>query len=298
MPQASRVLLGYDPCYNGVMSPTYAQESLRMTVTRRQFLSWLGAGASISLLGALPTLAQTPTPTPTSALPVPPSLMLHSRHRWLLPKILDWMVGEGYQGVTYLDYERALLGQQLLPSKPVIISIDDLVMDRGNPSFAYFVAMKDSLMQAQFRGVFAIITRPHLEQLPERWAQVAEWVNDGVEFATHTSYHSVLDSLTQAQMDAEIVDSVAMIESYIPQDVRTLITPYGSGYTRDKGVLPHVLASAQTANLRFIVGILDGRQAIPRPIAEDAVFYVGRTKPGLSDTLEGTIHEMTHWKST
>lgn len=264
-----------------------------MTLTRRNFLKYLafatGAGIASHLTGT--SIAQAPIP----ALPVPPSLMLHSRHRWLLAKILGWMVDEGYQGITYSDYERALLGEQLLPSKPVILSIDDLVMDVGNPAFSYFVAMKELLTQASYRGVFAVITRPHLTQSEERWAQVSEWVKDGIEFATHTSYHSVLDSLTQAQCDTEIIDSTAMIAERTGQVVRTLITPYGSGYVREQGVNAKVLDATQRANLRFIVGILDGREPIARPIQSDAVFYLGRTKPGLSDTLEGTIHEMKHW---
>ncbi len=266
-----------------------------MTLSRRQLLQWLGTGASISLLGTLPTLAQaTATLAP---LPIPPSLMLHSRHRWLLPKILAWMVDEGYQGITYLDYERALMGTQLLPSKPVIISIDDIAMDRGNPAFHYFVAMKESLTEAKFRGVFGIITRTNMEQSDERWAEVAKWVNDGIEFATHTTNHPPMNNLTQAQSDVEIVDSVTLIERYIPQKVRTLITPFGSGYTTEQGIFPHITASCQTAGIRFVVGIIEGRQAIARPLGEKDVMYVGRTKPGLSDTLEGTIYEMNNWKS-
>lgn len=268
-----------------------------MSLTRRQFMQWLTASlAVISRDALLPPLHSHDN---ARLLAVPPTLMFHSRHRWLLPEIINWLVADGFTGITYLDLEQALYEKMSLPEKPVIITIDDIAMDKGNPNFAAFAAMQATLVQAKFAGVFGVITRPEWQQDAERWAQVAEWTQQHIELATHTAHHQVLDNphWTDADYDVEITASAQMIAEHTGQPVRTLITPYGSGYNQQQNQLnPAVIAACQRAQIRFVVGIVEGRQPLSSHPAADAVLYLGRTVPGPDDTLSGAQAGIANWR--
>ncbi|MFN7209409.1 MAG: hypothetical protein ACK4P1_03320, partial [Aggregatilineales bacterium] len=89
-------------------------------LSRRAFLR----GLSMAALGiALPQL-----PLSASEVPfrVPPTLMLHSKDRWKLPHILEWLREHDYESVGYADLLSALRGERALPEKPIILTIDDI----------------------------------------------------------------------------------------------------------------------------------------------------------------------------
>jgi peptidoglycan/xylan/chitin deacetylase (PgdA/CDA1 family) len=263
-----------------------------MPLSRRAVLRGLVIGAALWSSSTLPIFAQ------ETPLPVPPTLMLHSRHRWLLVDVVEWLVKDGYQGITYRQLEQALLGNFVMPTKPILITIDDLAMDRANKAYDDFVAMKETLVAAGFGGVFGIITRPNRTQDEERWAEVATWQMDNIELATHTSEHTVLDNpdFTAAEYDAEVLNSVQMITAKTGYRVRSLITPYGSGYNRyTNEVNPQVYAAAARANLRFIVGILDGRQPLPLHPTAETLYYVGRTTPVQNGWLRSVKASIANW---
>lgn len=267
-----------------------------MSLTRREFIQWLTT--SITFIGGeilLPTLASRDE---IRTIPAPPSLMLHSRHRWLLPDIVNWLIADGFTGMTYLDLDRVLNAEIELPEKPIIITIDDIAMDKGNPNFETFAAMHDTLVQANFAGVFGVITRPDWQQSDERWAQVAAWTQQHIELANHTASHTMLDNprWMEADYEIEIVASAQTIAQYTGQAVKTLITPYGSGYHQQRNeVNPAVVAACQRAGIRFVVGIVEGRQPLPLNPAHDDVLYLGRTVPGPDNTLSGAQEGIARW---
>ncbi|MBN1681174.1 MAG: polysaccharide deacetylase family protein [Anaerolineae bacterium] len=264
---------------------------------RRDVLRWLGASAAVIAGGEALRRPAFARETPAS-IPVPPTFMLHSRHRYLLPRLLDTLMASGYHGVTYADLESAITGQADLPPRPIIITIDDLELVNGNPSFETFRAMKNTLVLHGFKGVFAMITSPLLPQNADWWAEIVSWRDEGIEFATHTSFHSNLNNgaFAQKDYDDEIVASARMITERTGQPVRALITPFGSGYDRQsKTIHPLVLESCRTAGIRFVVGIVEGRVPVPLNPAPDDVFYLGRIQPGIDDTLTGALFELNHW---
>jgi peptidoglycan/xylan/chitin deacetylase (PgdA/CDA1 family) len=270
--------------------------SLVVSLSRREFMQWLTT--SMAAIGGeilLPSLHAQDNP---QTIPAPPTLMFHSRHRWLLPEIVNWLVADGFTGITYLDLDKVLRGEITLPEKPIMITIDDMALDKGNPNFETFVAMHDTLVQAHFAGVFGVITRPDWQQSDERWAQVATWTQQHIELATHTAHHQVLDNprWTDADYDIEIMASAHMIAERSGQPVKTLITPYGSGYDQQQNELnPAVMAACQRAGIRFVVGIVEGRQPLALNPADDAVLYLGRTVPGPDDTLSGAQTGIANW---
>jgi peptidoglycan/xylan/chitin deacetylase (PgdA/CDA1 family) len=264
-------------------------------ISRRDFLKWGGA--------ALLSVTMQPWGSPKGAqeIPAPPIFMLHSRHRGLLPRLLDALIGEGYQGITFLDLEQALSGRLELPPQPILITIDDLELARGEPGFEAFTAMKDALVERQFKGVFALITAPQAQQNDDWWAEIATWPAQGIEFATHTAYHSNLDNPTFTADDyyEEIVVSARVIRARAASPVTALVTPYGSGYDyAADSIRPGVLQACQEAHLRFVVGIVGGRVPIPLNPPPDAVIYLGRMPPGIDGTVDSSLYELHHWKAS
>jgi peptidoglycan/xylan/chitin deacetylase (PgdA/CDA1 family) len=271
-------------------------------LSRRDFLRLIATSGIV--LGTGNALAYT-TYDGESALPskiaLPPSLMLHSRHRWILPDILDYLLENDYTGIHYADFERALLGYETLPEKPILITIDDLTAVQGqNPVILeYFGAMKDSLVERGIKGSFAHITRPDLAQDDNLWDEFRSWTAHGIAFETHTSNHGFLgqSGMTQADYDAEIITSAAFITEKIGLPARALVTPYGSGYDMDTDtVTPQVITSCEKAGLRFIVGIVNGRAPIRVPINTNDVLYVGRVGPGVNNDVYGAQLEIEFWR--
>lgn len=262
-------------------------------LNRREFLKISGLGA-LALAGALPASTQAAART----LPAPPVIMLHSRHRWLLPTLLEALLEEEYTGISLADLSAALAGDRSLPPQPVMITIDDLDLVRGTPSYEAFDAMHMSLVEYGFPGVFGIITHPDDPPSEAWWQAIAGWVDEGIEFATHTAYHSNLDdpAFTAEDFREEIVESARSIQRATGQPVRALVTPYGSGYDRQTGsIRPEIVTACQDARIQFVIGITGGRQPIPLEPDPDEVIYLGRMPAGIDDTLESTLFELHHW---
>lgn len=273
-----------------------------MTLTRRDFLRLIATSGIIFSTGNV--LAHTTHDNESalaSHIPIPPSLMLHSRHRWILPDILDYLLENGYTGIHYTDFERALLGAETLPEKPILITIDDLTAVQGqNPTILeYFGAMKDALVERNIKGSFAHITRPDLAQDENLWDEFRSWTEQGIAFETHTAYHSVLGrrGMTWDEYETEIITSAAFISEKIGVPVRALVTPYGSGYDMASDtVTPEVIQACEEAGLRFIVGIVNGRAPIQIPIQNTSVLYVGRVGPGVNNDVYGAQLEIEFWR--
>src|SRR5512143_2605427 len=102
---------------------------------RRDFLRLLCGTAGAALLRPVWQLQ-----VGDQVLPVPPTLMLHTKDRWKLESIVKWLADNGYHSVTYRTFAQALRGDISLPDKPVILTIDDVGTDFINP---YFGAMMD-----------------------------------------------------------------------------------------------------------------------------------------------------------
>jgi len=273
-----------------------------MTLTRRDFLRLIAtSGIMFSAGNAFAYTTYDNESALPSHIPIPPSLMLHSRHRWILPDILDYLLENGYTGIHYADFERALLGSETLPEKPILITIDDLTAVQGqNPTILeYFGAMKDALVERNIKGSFAHITRPDLAQDDDLWAEFRSWTEQGIAFETHTAYHSVLGrhEMTWTDYEAEIITSAGFISEKIGVPVRALVTPYGSGYDIETDtVTPEVIKACSEAGLRFIVGIVNGRAPIQIPIQNADVLYVGRVGPGVNNDVYGAQLEIEFWR--
>lgn len=245
-------------------------------MTRRAFLSMVGVSA---LGAALPNLISSAENIPFR---VPPTLMFHTKDRWKMPRILAWLRDEGYESVGYADLLKALEGKSALPEKPVIITIDDIASNYIQP---YFLAMADEMEKVGYRGVFGVVTRHSPARSPKVWAQLRELVERSWELDTHTTHHSLLPSLSMADLREEIVESAQWIAEGTGRAPLTLIAPYGAVYRRGREFDPRIFEVAAEANLAFVVGIVGGRFISAE---SSAPHYVGRV--GI-----GTDHVQTAW---
>lgn len=262
-------------------------------LSRRHFLKFFGA-ASLGLL--LPGIPH--TLNLTSDTLVPPSLMLHSRHWRVLPELLDRLLGEGYTGITYIQWEQSLLFGTPLPLKPVLISVDDITMAEGTATFDYFARMKKMFDRVAYKATFSVITRPDLNQDDQHWSEVAQWTLQGFELATHTSHHSVLDNPKWVDQDykVEIGDSAAMITARTGQPVRTLVTPFGSGYDiKTQTINPQVVKACRESNIRFVVGIATGKKHMHLDAQAGDVIYMGRIAPGNDYPVNDALYFIKWW---
>lgn len=250
----------------------------RSTLGRRDFLKLFLAGSTVLAAHAF----SLQTVFADGLMPVPCSLMLHSRHHRVLPQILDYVREQGYEGITYAEFEAALMGRFTLPARPFLLSIDDLAMARGLPSFDHFARMKETLVNYSFKATFGVITRPDVPQDDALWAEVARWPSQGMALECHTAYHSNLDNPNFETEDyaAEIIEPTRQMQERLGCVVRALITPYGSGYNYQTNLLnPQVVDAARGAGLRFIVGISAGRTPISVPVRRSSLIYLGRIQP-------------------
>jgi endo-1,4-beta-xylanase len=240
-------------------------------VTRRGFLKILGGLAGTAMLTPLARLA-----ADAPLLNVPPTLVLHTKDRWKLARILRWLNDNGYQSINYHALTDMIQGKATPPDKPILITIDDIGSSYIQP---YFLDMADLVEKAGYRGVFGVVTRQPPDKNPKVWGVLRGLADRGWEMDTHTTHHIVLPSLkTMGELRAEIVDSANMLEDGIGQRPISLIIPYANLYQKGRHVDQRIFEVATEARLTFVVGMAEGRQ-----IASDAQppYYVGRVGVGV-----------------
>lgn len=219
-------------------------------------------------------LPQLPLSASEEPFRVPPTLMFHSKDRWKLPHILEWLREHDYESIGYADLLRALRGERPLPEKPIILTIDDIAPSYVQP---YFLAMAEEVEKVGYRGVFAVVADQPPQRAERGWAILRELAARGWELDTHTSYHSYLPALKLPDLRDEIIQSAEWIAQATGYAPISLIAPYGGVYRREREFDLRIFEVAAQAELAFVVGIVGGR-FIP-PDAQSP-YYVGRVGIG------------------
>ena len=245
---------------------------------RREFLRLLCGSTASALLSPLYQFRFTPIP-----ISVPPTLMLHSKDRWKLTNVLQWLAGNGYTGINYRQFASVLRGETVLPDKPVILSLDDVdtqYIER------YFLTMIDTMEAAGYRGVLGVITSRTPIQNVVSWRTLNNLAVRGWEMDTHTISHALLPPLKRAALHAEIVDSAKMIADALSVPPTALIVPYANIKLPKGKIDDRIFQLSTEASLEFVVGMAGGRhvQADTMP-----PFYVGRIAIGANAV------QTAHW---
>ncbi|MDY6896069.1 MAG: polysaccharide deacetylase family protein [Thermotogota bacterium] len=93
---------------------------------------------------------------------------------------------------------------------------------------------------------------------PLTWAQVREMLNSGVDFGSHTCFHSILASVTSEELRHEIVDSKREIETKLQVNVESFCYPNG----QPKDINENVIEALEQSGYNCAVTTVRGHNKI------------------------------------
>jgi peptidoglycan/xylan/chitin deacetylase (PgdA/CDA1 family) len=136
-------------------------------------------------------------------------------------KQMEWLQGQGYQGVSLNQVYDAWFKGAKLPEKPVVVSFDDGYRSQ-------YVYARPELRRLGWPGVLSAIAgrigQPDAELSD---AMVQTMVNDGWELDSHTIHHVDVSQASGAQLQSEVAGSRRMLQQRFHQPVNFFCYPSG-----------------------------------------------------------------------
>jgi peptidoglycan/xylan/chitin deacetylase (PgdA/CDA1 family) len=136
-------------------------------------------------------------------------------------KQMEWLRGQGYQGVSLNQVYDAWFKGGKLPEKPVVVSFDDGYRSQ-------YVYARPELRKLGWPGVLSAISgrigQPNAELSD---AMVESFINDGWELDSHTIHHLDVSTLSGAQLQTEVAGSRRMLQQRFHQPVNFFCYPSG-----------------------------------------------------------------------
>ncbi|MGI8913591.1 MAG: polysaccharide deacetylase family protein, partial [Chloroflexota bacterium] len=140
---------------------------------------------------------------------------------------LDWLAAHGYQTITLQQVMAGLYDGVELPPQPIVLSFDD-----GYADNAQFAA--PALLQRRMVGAFNIVTGlvgstgGPLQYM--NWSQITVLAAEGMQIESHTVSHRDLGTLTEAEVQTELVESRQIIAQHLGQAPQFLCYPSGEPF--------------------------------------------------------------------
>ncbi|HEX2647325.1 MAG TPA: polysaccharide deacetylase family protein [Candidatus Dormibacteraeota bacterium] len=133
---------------------------------------------------------------------------------------MDWLYVNGYHPVTFNQVRAYFAGAQPLPSKPVVITLDDGYSDLYTAAFPIlrahgFTAV--AYIVSSFVDQYAYATR----------SQILEMDRAGIEIASHTVHHANLAGMSYGGAMFELVQSKQWLEQLVGHRVVDFAYPSG-----------------------------------------------------------------------
>jgi peptidoglycan/xylan/chitin deacetylase (PgdA/CDA1 family) len=136
-------------------------------------------------------------------------------------KQMEWLQGQGYQGVSLNQVYDAWFKGAKLPEKPVVVSFDDGYRSQ-------YVYARPELRRLGWPGVLSAISgrigQPNAELSDQ---MVRTLVNDGWELDSHTINHVDVSQASGAQLQSEVAGSRRMLQQRFHQPVNFFCYPSG-----------------------------------------------------------------------
>lgn len=133
---------------------------------------------------------------------------------------MDWLRTNGFHTVTFNHLRAYFAGTEALPSRPIVITLDDGYRDLYTTAFPI-------LQSHGFNAVAYVVTgfvdRP---QYVTR-AQIIEMDHAGIEIASHTVNHADLSHTSFGNTVAEVVQSKRWLEQLLGHSVLDFAYPSG-----------------------------------------------------------------------
>ena len=192
-----------------------------------------------------------------------------------LEQYLQWLDDEGFETVTVRDVLAYLDGENQLPAKPIVISLDD------NWKSALTIA-KPLFDKHGFVGVvFVIAGVVGANERKLSWDDCRELAAAGWEVGSHTLTHENLTLVKQGQtpesirdmVEEQIRESKRVIEEATDLEVASLALPYGN---YDTFVLDTIRDAGYQAALTIDRGVADEQSdpfRLPRRMIMNATSF-------------------------
>lgn len=133
---------------------------------------------------------------------------------------MDWLRANGYHTVNFNDVRAYFAGVRPLPSKPVVITLDDGYRDLYTNAYPI-------LMAHRFTAVAYIVTSFVDQSRYVTTDQIVEMDRAGIEIASHTVNHADLARLSYAGCLNEVVGSKLWLERLVRHPVLDFAYPSG-----------------------------------------------------------------------
>lgn len=178
---------------------------------------------SAAAMGAATTQLQRLTYCPT-----PPSIMLHSADavygmQWLVRTIEN----NGLQTMTYRQVSDLLQHGLCPPENAILVSLDDLGTGWLRKEFRDMISV---FTAKGFVLTLGVVTG--IEESPQKteiWDYLRSLEAQGIEIASHSARHSLLETLKERDLTAESEDSYRMLCQQLGHCPVTFILPFGRG---------------------------------------------------------------------
>lgn len=173
---------------------------------------------------------------------------------------LQLLLSAGYQTIT-----PQTMRSEALPAKPVIITFDDGYSDAYAQAYPI-------LQKYGAQAVFYIITDRVGQDGFASWAQIQEMVAYGMTFGSHTLDHVNLadPALTEARLNAELVESKKIIESKVGRTVTDFCYPSGQFNDAAVAAVKNAGYLSATTVVGKVVKIGDNWLTLPRVRMEES----------------------------
>ena len=162
----------------------------------------------------------------------------------------------GYTAVTLYDVMNCRAGLETLPSKPIVITFDDAYQNLLTDAFPVLQAVGMQTVTSfvptgKVGGDNSWDVGDDDPVIPElTWGNIQQLYQTGmVDFESHTVTHPYLNLLTATQLNAELVDSMATLDTELGYRPIFIAYPYGMFYSREE-------AAARTAD--YFAGVDSG----------------------------------------
>lgn len=134
---------------------------------------------------------------------------------------MSWLAQNGYHPIDLDDLRDYLLARGTLPSRPVVISLDDGYSD-------LYTAAYPALREHQFKAVAYIVTGFLGRPSNVTAAQVVEMNANGIEIGSHTVTHPDLTKLPSGELRRQVEDSKVTLEALLGHPVLDFCYPSGA----------------------------------------------------------------------
>src|SRR5713226_6924860 len=133
---------------------------------------------------------------------------------------MDWLAAHGYHPVDFNDMRAYFAGQKVLPSKPVMITLDDGYTDLYTTAYPILKAHN-------FKAVAYIVTSFVGQDRYVTPEQILEMDRNGIEIASHTVDHANLARTSVYGVTNELATSKAWLERLLGHPVVDFAYPSG-----------------------------------------------------------------------